>query len=89
MPLRQSPGKPDPKNDKQKLDEARRQFKFGVGYLITSLLFLWLFQVLVLNPLLTRNTEIAPRDAHSHQDRRPLWSGSKTPCSQSMTAQEM
>jgi cell division protease FtsH len=62
MPLKQSAGKRSSKSDKEKLDEARRTFKFGVGYMITSLLFLWLFQVLVLNPLLSRSTEIAYSD---------------------------
>jgi cell division protease FtsH len=57
--LKQPAGKRSSKSDKEKLDAARRRFNFGVGYMITSLLFLWLFQVLVLNPLLSRNAEIA------------------------------
>jgi cell division protease FtsH len=49
---------PDPERDKKKVEEARRQARFSIGYVLTTLLFLWVFQVLVLNPLLNRYTEI-------------------------------
>ena len=54
---KQSRGKPDLKEK----DEARRRLSI-VGYLISSLFFLWLFQVLVLNPLVNRATEITYSD---------------------------
>jgi len=49
--------KQDRGNEKKRQEQSRRQFRFGVSYLITSLILLWLFQVFVLSPL-ARNTEI-------------------------------
>jgi len=57
-----SPQKPRPDKDKYNPDELRRQVRFSAAYLLTSLLFLWLFQVLVLTPLVNRNTEITYSD---------------------------
>jgi cell division protease FtsH len=51
-------GKPGPKDEKE---EARRRLSIA-GYLITSLFFLWLFQVVVLSPLANRATEITYSD---------------------------
>jgi cell division protease FtsH len=50
-------GKPDPKEK----DQARRHLGIA-GYLISSLLFLWLFQVLIVNPLVNRAAEITYSD---------------------------
>jgi len=58
---RKSTHKPTP-DDKNKLEESRRQARFSITYLLASLFFLWLFQVLVLTPLLNRSTEIAYSD---------------------------
>jgi cell division protease FtsH len=51
-----------PQSEKDKKEEIRRQARFSIGYLLTSLFFLWLFQVLVLTPLVNRKTEIAYSD---------------------------
>jgi cell division protease FtsH len=51
-------GKPGQKDEK---DQARRHLSIA-GYLISSLFFLWLFQVLVVNPLVNRATEITYSD---------------------------
>jgi cell division protease FtsH len=55
--LQSSPRKHDPDNEKKRQEQSRRQLRFTVSYLITSLIALWLFQVFVLTPL-TRKTEI-------------------------------
>ena len=52
-----SPKKHDRGDEKKRQEQSRRQFRFGISYLITSLILLWLFQVFVLSPL-ARNTEI-------------------------------
>jgi cell division protease FtsH len=52
-----SPKKHDRDDEKKRQEQSRRQFRFGVSYLITSLVVLWLFQVFVLTPL-ARNSEI-------------------------------
>jgi len=52
-----SPRKRDRDNEKKRQEQSRRQLHFGISYLITSLIALWLFQVFVLTPL-TRRTEI-------------------------------
>ena len=52
-----SPGKRNREDEKKRQEQNRRQFRFGIGYLITSLIVLWLFQLFVLTPL-TRSTEI-------------------------------
>jgi cell division protease FtsH len=52
-----SPKKHDREDEKKRQEQSRRQFRFGISYLITSLILLWLFQVFVLSPL-ARNTEI-------------------------------
>ena len=52
-----SPRKHDRDDEKKRQEQSRRQFHFGISYLITSLIVLWLFQLFVLTPL-TRNTEI-------------------------------
>jgi cell division protease FtsH len=53
-----SPKKHDREDEKKRQEQSRRQFRFGISYLITSLILLWLFQVFVLSPL-ARNTEIS------------------------------
>jgi cell division protease FtsH len=52
-----SPGKPDRDDKKKRQEQQSRQLRYGFTYLITSLVLLWLFQVLVLAPL-TRRSEI-------------------------------
>ncbi len=52
-----SPRKHDRGDEKKRQEQRRRQFRFGISYLITSLIGLWLFQLFVLAPL-TRSTEI-------------------------------
>jgi len=52
-----SPIKHDRDDAKKREEQSRRQFRFGITYLITSLIVLWLFQLFILNRQ-TRNTEI-------------------------------
>jgi len=52
-----SPRKHDREDEKKRQEQSRRRFRFGISYMITSLIVLWLFQIFVLTPL-TRNTEI-------------------------------
>jgi cell division protease FtsH len=52
-----SPRKPSRDDEKKRQEQSRRQFHFGISYLITSLVVLWLFQQFVLTPL-ARSTEI-------------------------------
>jgi cell division protease FtsH len=56
-----SPGKHDREDEKKRQERNRRRFGFGISYLITSLILLWLFQLLVLTPL-ARNAEIPYSD---------------------------
>src|SRR5271157_5716659 len=50
-------GKHNRDDDKKRQEQRRRQLHFGVTYLITSLILLWLFQLLILGPT-NRSTEI-------------------------------
>ena len=59
-----SPRKPDRDDIKKRQEQSRRQIHFGISYLITSLIVLWLFQLLVLAPL-ARRSEIAYSDFKS------------------------
>jgi cell division protease FtsH len=52
-----SPKKPGHDDDKKRQEQSRRQLRFGISYLIASLLVLWLFQIYVVAPM-TRSTEI-------------------------------
>ena len=52
-----SPRKHGRDDEKKRQEQSRRRFYFGISYLITSLVVLWLFQMLVLTPM-TRSTEI-------------------------------
>ncbi len=52
-----SPKKHNPNDEQKRQDQSRRQFRFGISYLITSLILLWLFQSFVFTPL-TRTTEM-------------------------------
>jgi cell division protease FtsH len=51
-----SPRKPDRDDEKKRQEQSRRQVYFAIGYLITSIIVLWLFQIYVLAP--ARSTEI-------------------------------
>jgi len=52
-----SPKKRDRDDEKKHQEQARRQFRFGISYLIVSLIALWLFQLYVVDRQ-TRSTEI-------------------------------
>jgi len=52
-----SPGKHKREDEKKRQEQSQRQLRFGISYLITSLILLWLFQLFVLTPL-TRKAEI-------------------------------
>jgi cell division protease FtsH len=49
--------KRDRDDDKKRQEQSRRRFHFGITYLITSLILLWLFQLYVVDRQ-TRSTEI-------------------------------
>jgi cell division protease FtsH len=53
--------KPEP-DDKKKQEEARRQARYSIVALLASLLFVWLFQELILGPWMYRATEISYSD---------------------------
>jgi len=57
MNKQSSPGKPGRDDEKKRQEQNRRRLHFGVTYLITSLIILWLFQAFVLSPL-TGSAEI-------------------------------
>ena len=44
-------------DEKKRQEQSKRQFRYGLSYLITSLIILWLFQIFVLAPL-ERKSEI-------------------------------
>jgi len=46
-----SPRRRDRHDEKKRKEQNRRQLQFGFSYLITSLIFLWLFQVMIVAPL--------------------------------------
>jgi len=52
-----SPKKHNREDEKKRQEQSKRQFRFGISYVITSLVLLWLFQIFVLTPL-ARNSEI-------------------------------
>src|SRR5208283_4680909 len=52
-----SPKKHDREDEKKRQEQNQRRLSYGITYLITSLLLLWLFQIFVLTPL-ARNSEI-------------------------------
>jgi len=52
-----SPKKQDHDDEKKRQEQSQRRFRFGISYLLTSLILLWLFQLFV-STSLTRNTEI-------------------------------
>ncbi|MFI5182611.1 MAG: ATP-dependent zinc metalloprotease FtsH [Thermoanaerobaculia bacterium] len=52
-----TPRKPVPEDEKKRQEQSRRQFRFTLSYVLSSLVALWLFQLFVLAPL-TRGTEI-------------------------------
>jgi cell division protease FtsH len=52
-----SPGKHNRDDEKKRQEKRGGQFRFGISYLIVSLIFMWLFQLFVIIPL-TRSTEI-------------------------------
>jgi cell division protease FtsH len=53
--------KPDNDDEKKKQDQGRSQARL-IGFLLTSLFFLWLFQELVLAPWIYHSTEISYSD---------------------------
>ena len=54
--------KPDSGNNKKKQEERGRQAVFSVGVFIASMLFVWLFQELILTPWMYATTEISYSD---------------------------
>ena len=52
------PLKKDPDEGKKGREKMQRQIRFGISYIITSLLVLWLFQQFILRPVLVRSVEI-------------------------------
>jgi cell division protease FtsH len=52
-----SPRRPAPEDEKKRQEQSRRQFRFTLSYVLSSLVGLWLFQQLVLAPL-TKGAEI-------------------------------
>jgi cell division protease FtsH len=48
------PKKPDPEEEKKRRDAMQRQVRFSLGYLITGLVVLWLFQEFILSPMLVQ-----------------------------------
>jgi cell division protease FtsH len=55
-PPRREPG------NKQSEEEKRRRMRYSVGYVLTSLVVLWVFQVFILSALWNKNTEISYSD---------------------------
>ena len=53
-----APKKLNPKDEKKRQEQTRRQIRFGISYMITSLVALWLFQQFILRPVIIRSTEI-------------------------------
>ena len=51
-----------PGTGKNKDEESRNKLASSIIYFLSSLFFLWLFQVLIVNPLVNRSTEIAYSD---------------------------
>jgi len=54
--------KPDSGNNKKKQEERGRQAVFSVGVFIASMIFVWLFQELILTPWMYATTEISYSD---------------------------
>lgn len=50
--------KQDPDRDKKRQENTQRQLKFGLSYVIVSLIGLWLFQQFILTPLAIQATAI-------------------------------
>ncbi len=48
------PKKPDPEEEKKRREAMQRQVRFSLGYVITGLLVLWLFQQFILSPMLVQ-----------------------------------
>jgi hypothetical protein len=53
------PGKDHESEEKKRKEDLRRkQTRFGISYLIVSLIGMWLFQQFVMRPMLIRELEI-------------------------------
>jgi cell division protease FtsH len=53
-----APPKTDPEKENKIQQQKHRQWRFSIGYLVTSLIVLWLFQEFILSPLMHRAVEI-------------------------------
>ncbi len=53
-PRKPATGKPDPEEEKKRREAMQRRMRFGISYLITGLIALWVFQEFVLGPLLVQ-----------------------------------
>jgi len=58
--MNQKPKTPqqDPDQEKKRRENTQRQLKYGLSYIIVSLISLWLFQQFILTPLAIQATEI-------------------------------
>ena len=58
--MNQKPKTPqqDPDEEKKRRENTQRQLKYGLSYIIVSLISLWLFQQFILTPLAIQATEI-------------------------------
>ena len=53
---------PDKEDKNKKREQAGRQARWSIGFFLTSMLFLWVFQELVLAPWVNRTSEITYSD---------------------------
>lgn len=58
MPAPKSSSAPPDRGNKQSEEQKKRRMQFSIGYLLTSLIILWLFQVFILS-LWNKSTEIS------------------------------
>ena len=49
-----TPQKPDNDDEEKRREQMQRQMRFSLGYIITALMALWLFQEFILAPLLSQ-----------------------------------
>ncbi|MEJ2102837.1 MAG: ATP-dependent metallopeptidase FtsH/Yme1/Tma family protein [Desulfobacterales bacterium] len=53
-----APPKTDPEKEQKSQQQRHRRWRFSIGYVVTSLIALWLFQEFILTPLMHRAAEI-------------------------------
>src|SRR5947209_8520005 len=52
----------DPEEEKKRAEQRQRQVRFGIGYVITGLIAMWLFQQFIVGPLVVQAAEIPYSD---------------------------